>query len=109
MKKLNSFITALGILVTFCISVLGNAQRHRTETVTDCYQTVLRDGSPTSVTIDLVGNTPTCTVANGQVNNTGIFTGTPIESNQCPGTSFFCCAKKTAVNQIISIYCRNVP
>lgn len=95
--------------IAFSMGALDSAWIQKREAVTDCYQTVLRDGSPSSVTIDLVGNTPTCTVANGQINNTGIFTGTPIESNQCPGTSFFCCAKKNAVNQITAIYCRNIP
>lgn len=77
--------------------------------IIDCYTSVTRDFTLTSIWYDFVKGSTQCSDTIAQINKTGIFLGTPIETVQCPGTNYFCCAKKNQMNQLISIYCQNVP
>lgn len=112
MKSPNSLVKVI-LLFVLAIYIISD---HSTKLyggslalITDCYTSVVRDFTLNSISHDFIKGSTNCADTIDQLNKTGFFLGTLVETTQCPGSNYFCCAKKNAANQLITVFCQNIP
>lgn len=113
MKALKNLFAAVIAIAAIGLTVASHAGilTAKKAAAVDCYTQALKDGTPSSVTVDLIrGGSVSCLVAQAQPGKSAIFTGTQIDSQTCIGSNFFCCAKKDPANPnlVLQVFCQAV-
>lgn len=103
----NSFavMVALATLTLTVVTYAGEVNNYDKKNEPGCY-TVVTPAPPNPITISLSRGSTRCTDAVSQIGKTANFGGTNINSIECVGTNYFCCATKNANNTIAAVYCQ---